>query len=850
MVFIQVKGQSIQKKTLTEKDYHLWGTLRNEKISPNGSWASFAMQYDSGEDTLFVKNTRTNKRYSFPKGYSGTFGSDNWYACKIPGDTLSIVNLAKGIIQHVPQTTEYHFSGNKKFIASFFKSGDNGYLILRDMYGKEIMRVNEVLAWKVSPCANFIACVTSKEVIILKLGKTIEPIKAINSSESSFYNIEWDEISTGLTLLSKANTSTTSLQQNKNIHYFRLSDKRLFTLSSNAIVPASVDWEFTPIKPAVSPNGKYIYIPMHIPAEQLKPEVVEVWNTADDYIHTSSIRSSKRPQKKSIFVWLPETSKIIPLTERIDTSILLSSDMEKILIAEPVLPLKYNTLVPNNNYFVKDLQSGKKTLILKDFPGHARSVTESSTGRYFTYFLDGNWWVYDSKQCRHKMISGEIKVPLSNVNDNAGSIGEYGIAGWTAEDSHILIYDKFDIYKVATDGSSSQRLTKGREKNIIYRIVRNSKKWQQAYIGNEEIYNLDKGFVILAKELNHTTSGYFLWTSNGIKEIISGYYKYSEFQQSANGKMITVMEQDVATPPRLIKIQENNHKEKLFQSNTHFKNYNWSSSDQIQYKGANGQNLSGVLYYPAEYNPQKKYPMIINIYETMGWTRHQYWKPTLLNEAGFNAANLTAKGYFVLFPDIEYVLGEPGESALKCVLASIDSALQKANIDKTKIGLIGHSFGGYESSYIATHTNLFATVVSGAGFMDFTKYYLSISGNHKIPEYWRSENSQQRMKVTPFEDWAKYDRNSPLRASKNLSMPILTYIGAKDTQVNPDQSLEFWLALKRLGKENIMLVYPDENHVFEDPKNQADLTQKIEQWFGYYLKDEAYPEWAKPYQSN
>lgn len=836
---LQMTAQAVQKKTLTEGDYLLWGKLNNHGISPTGRWLSYSMEYDASPDTLYVQHTATKKRLSFAEGYNGIFGSNSVFACKIQGDTLAIVNLLKGFVQLIPNAGNFQFSANGKFIV--YQSQKD--LIVKDFESQKEIKIVGVLDWQIAPSGNFITCSTLKGVSLLKLDNKLVQVPVMASEKAVYSNIEWDETSRGFTFLSSQSPESTIRQQH--LYYYRLIDKRLFSTEGMDTESSANDWNFSVIKPAISPDGKRVFVTMEVPSKQILPERAQIWNTQDDYIRTLSVRSTKLKSKKLILIWYPDIKRVVRFTDS-NTTLKLGGEMKTAITAEPVLPQSYLTLHPKMNYSIVNIESGKKTTLMENTSSAMEEIIGSPNGRYFAYFDKENLYIYDCKTNR-KVIS---RLPKSFLKgSNTSRLKNYGICGWTVNDNYLIVYDTYDVYKISKDGSLCERLTKGKETGTIYRVVKNKKKWSHPYLQNNEMEDIAAGLIMEVKDTTTNASGYALWKFANQKILTFGDYKYTELHRSTDKKTVTVIEEDFENPPRLVEIAtDTGSLVKQFQSNIHYANYNWGRSKKIHYK-IEGKNISAILYYPSEYDENKKYPMIVRIYETQSWSLHSYYNPSLLNGTGFNVANLTSQGYFVLCPNIEYVLGAPGESALKYTLGAVESAIENAKIDRAKIGLIGHSFGGYESAYIATQTNVFATVVSGAGFMDLPRFYLSISANHKVPEYWRFEDDQQRMKTSPFENWDAYDLNSPLRFSKLVTIPILTYTGEDDTQVDANQSISFFLALKRLAKENVMLIYPKEGHIFENEANQSDLTCKIEQWFGYYLKNEAYPKWAQAYKS-
>jgi dipeptidyl aminopeptidase/acylaminoacyl peptidase len=260
----------------------------------------------------------------------------------------------------------------------------------------------------------------------------------------------------------------------------------------------------------------------------------------------------------------------------------------------------------------------------------------------------------------------------------------------------------------------------------------------------------------------------------------------------------------------------------------------------LSYSNTKGQKLKAALFYPANYDPTKKYPMVVEIYDVMSKNRYNYANPSFLNPEGFNVTNYTLNGYFVLMPDIIYQMGNPGSSAVDCVTAGVNAVIGKGLVDKDKIGLYGHSFGGYETNFIISQTNIFKAAVSGAGISDIISLYFNISRNGYFQsDMWRFENQQFRIGKSLYEDKEVYVNNSPIMHAENVRTPLLLWTGKNDRIVPWNQSITYYLALRKLGVSTQMLVYPDEDHSLENADNQKDLSKRMMRWFDYLLKGES-----------
>ena len=236
--------------------------------------------------------------------------------------------------------------------------------------------------------------------------------------------------------------------------------------------------------------------------------------------------------------------------------------------------------------------------------------------------------------------------------------------------------------------------------------------------------------------------------------------------------------------------------------------------------------------------------MVVHIYDVMSDELHQYVNPSFLNPEGFNVTNYALNGYFVLMPDIIYKMGNPGSSAVDCVTAGVNAVIAKDIVDKDKVGLYGHSFGGYETNFIISQTNIFAAAVSGAGVSDIISYYFNISRNGDFrSDMWRFENQQFRIGKSLYEDKEAYISNSPIMYAENVKTPLLLWAGKNDRIIPWNQSVTYYLALQRLGVKNMLFAYPDEDHSLENAENQTDLSKRMMAWFDYFLKEKPTQSW-------
>ena len=188
--------------------------------------------------------------------------------------------------------------------------------------------------------------------------------------------------------------------------------------------------------------------------------------------------------------------------------------------------------------------------------------------------------------------------------------------------------------------------------------------------------------------------------------------------------------------------------------------------------------------------------------------------------------------------------GDPGVSSVKTMEIAVKAVVDKGLVDAKKVGLVGHSWGGYQSAYAVTKTNVFAAAVAGAGLTNLVSMYGMVAWAFGgAPENNHFEVGQERMMVPPWKDKESYVRNSPVMNIDNVNTPLLFEVGDNDKNVDWRQGIEMYNAARRVGKQMVLLVYANEGHGLRQDKNRYDYQNRILSWFGHYLKGEPAEEW-------
>jgi dipeptidyl aminopeptidase/acylaminoacyl peptidase len=240
--------------------------------------------------------------------------------------------------------------------------------------------------------------------------------------------------------------------------------------------------------------------------------------------------------------------------------------------------------------------------------------------------------------------------------------------------------------------------------------------------------------------------------------------------------------------------------------------------------------------YPENFDPSKRYPMVVEIHGGPAGVKTASW-PT----AHFDMSVMAGLGYFVFFPNPRGSYGEGeaftranvkdfGGGDLRDVLTGMDAMIQKAPVDNNRIGLTGWSYGGFMTMWTVTQTNRFRAAVAGAGIADWKSYY----GENSIDEW-----MIPYFGASVYDDPEVYAKSSGIDFIKQVKTPTLVVVGERDGECPAPQSFEFWHALKTLGVPTQLVVYAGEGHAFHDPKDRVDVLRRTLAWFDQYLGGDA-----------
>lgn len=833
-----VMGQA-PKKILTPADYHLWSKVSLHDMSPNGSWVSYQLTYDDGADTLFVRSKDGKKVYDAAKGFDGKFFGEHKFVCRVPGDSLIIFDLFKGNRSTFSNVTQYGLTTGNKFLA--FIEGEELYLMASD--GKIRYSEKGVFSFVLNPEETAMAYNSKNGVTYLDIS-TLKTHRLASVGKFNFTDIAWQQNGNSFAFMQHYEAAD---DREGTLSLYRIGEGKRYDFDQGILMDllgpkASVVPYRSKLK--VSDDGTKVYFAASANNPLPDKSAVQIYNASDRINFYASGTTDYIPR---VFAWWPDQERYLQLTDHIQSGVFLTGDEQFAVTYDMKGTVPQAKLYTDTDYYLTELATGKRSLFLTGKSSSTEVITASPAGKYIAYINESSWWVYNIITGDHQDLGSLIGIESALPPEKGDFIRDFhSIAGWTEDDAAILITDKFDIWQIDLTTMSRKRLTNGRENGTIYRphSVTGGMYMQSNWDGLMMPIITKEPLLLKGNGDKTKDSGFFVWQGK-LRKLIYESSDIPHLTRKPECDIYYYLRQKFDSPPAIHFIEGLKSPKLVFQSNPQHKDFHYGRAEVINYENSHGVTLQGALYYPANYDPEKQYPMVVYIYEKLSRDVHKYVSPTLYNNYGFNISNLVSQGYFVLCPDIEYISGDVGKSAADCTIEATKSIIDTGMVYPERIALVGHSFGGFEVSFIMTQTDMFTTAVAGSAITDFVSSNLGMGGSIKVPDTFRFEVQQFRMGRSLYEDMEGYIRNSPVLHAEKINRPILIFTGGDDRQVDPRQSMELYLAMWRLQKKGIMLSYPGEGHIMFQKHNKADLTLKIEQWLGYFLKEIPVPDWMR-----
>jgi dipeptidyl aminopeptidase/acylaminoacyl peptidase len=491
-----------------------------------------------------------------------------------------------------------------------------------------------------------------------------------------------------------------------------------------------------------------------------------------------------------------------------------------------------------------DVRTGEARVLAKKLLGtgfFGGAMISSPDGSRLLYWNDGNYHVYDLATGASRNITSGAPVSFINKEDDHNiDRPPTPVVGWSKDGASVLLSDNWDVWRVPVNGGTIVNLTNaGRAQKLRFqrRIVTDPR--DRGIDLTKPLY-----FAVYGERTKKSGVARVDAAKPGASILVLDDAQYFASRARDGDAWFFTKQTFTQYPDYWTSDGTFKNARQLTDAASQQKDIAWSSGARlIDYVSDKGDSLQGALFLPANYEPGKKYPTVVYIYEKLSQGLHAYAVP---NETrAFNPSVYTSRGFAVLMPDIVYRVNDPGMSAVWCVVPAVKAAIATGIVDSANVGLHGHSWGGYQTAFLVTQTNIFKSAIAGAALTDMVSMYSSVYWNTGSANQPIFESSQGRFTGNFIDNYDAYIRNSPAFHAKNVKTPLLLLHNERDGAVDFNQGITYYNTLRGLGKDVVLLQYVGENHGLQQPENQKDYTIRMKEFFDYHLVGKPAPDWLK-----
>jgi len=905
--FIASSSIAQQKKTIDFSVYDGWKVINNQTITDDGKWVSYEVNPYNGDSELVIMNPDRLTKKVFKRGSKALFSPTSKYIAfkvvpqvdsirqlklkkvkkdKFPKDSLKIwlfktnetIQVSKLNSFKIPvESSEWlaytHTFVEKKDTArktekakkkngKKVKGAPKVYdLVILNPLKKAEYRFKNVSEFNISRNGKLIGFIQVTSDSILQSKVTVfdtekEDIRKIFNKEGLAKKISLDNGGMQSSFIFSSDTVKTKVYslyywaQGKLISSEIVIDTNSLEMPKDWVVSEHGNIWFsrddskmyfgTALKPESEPKDTLL------DEEKVK---VDVWSWTDPLLQTQQLVELKKELKRNyLTVYHPDRKEVARLaSEHMPnvTTLLHGNSNVALGIADQDFQVEQSWKYPSRkDYYLIDVTSGNKQIILEKTTAETNI---SPFGNYVFWFdrTEKAWFAKNTKTLKTTNLTSSLKVNFYNEeHDRPSEVPSYGFAGWTKNDKYFLVYDRFDILKVDPKGvESPQMITNGtgRLNKLQYRYVKLNK--DISYV------EADKGLLLRVFNMDTKQSGFYSlgWgKSFMLKRLILDDFNFFPPIKAKKSTQLVWRKSSVKEFPDLWYSNLSfNNSLKISYVNPQQEKYNWANVELVKWKTFDGKVAEGLLYKPENFNPNKKYPMMVYFYRLYSDRLHSHYYPKP-SRSVINILFYASNEYLVFIPNIRYEDGYPGKSAYNYIVSGTKAITAKGYIDEKNIGLQGQSWGGYQAAYLVTQTNMYKAASVGAPVSNMTSAYGGIRWKTGMSRMFQYEDTQSRIGATLWEKPELYFKNSPLFYADKIETPLLLRHNDTDGAVPWYQSIELFVALRRLNKPVWLLNYNGEPHNLKNKSAACkDLSIRMMQFFDHYLKGKPAPVWLK-----
>jgi len=893
-------AQAGDERPIALDDILAWKSVSAAVISPDGQWLGYRVSPLDGDSEVVLRETRGDREYRLPVGEASgpggsalEFSTDSKWAvvtvaptkaeaeklkkAKKPlENTALLVALPGGEKTEFERVKRVAFSGesagwvalHRYGAAAAGKDGPKGTdLLLRDLATGDMLNVGNVSEFAFDKAGRYLAWTVDATDMVgngIQLRELATGVtRSLDSDEAAYEKPTWTEKGDGLAVL-------------KGVEDEAYEDKMYSVVGFTGLAGQPVKTVFAPSEADGFPDGMTVSpnrdprwtedlaalvfgihepkkkddasaegdkpaegapAPAAAPADDDKVDLV-IWHGLDPRLQSQQQVQATRDRDFSYLATYRVAEKRFVRLADDELREVAPAPHDRWAIGTDIRAYELDGNLDGRRYedvYVVDMRTGERRLVVRK---SRWNFDASPDGESYLYYDDGHYFVVSLETLAARNITRD--VPASFVDlENDQNIVKPPVRpiGWAADGRSVLLSDDYDVWQVPIGEGRAVNLTvNGRKDRIRYR---------RRFVLDEDEKGIDLGrpqYFEMYGEWTKKGGLARLSPGAGVERLFWDDALFSRVMKASKADVFAYTKETYKDSPDFyVTDAAFGAGTRVTDINPQQKDFLWSSGSRlVDYKSDKGDRLQAALYLPADYEQGKAYPTVVYIYERLSQGLNAYTRPTA---NGFNKSVYTSNGYAVLMPDITYRINDPGMSAVWCVLPALKAAIATGVVDAKRVGIQGHSWGGYQTAFLVTQTDMFAAAVAGAPLTDMISMYSLIYKNSGGTNQAIFESSQGRFKGGYWDNWEAYVRNSPIAFAKNVTTPLMILHNDKDGAVDFTQGVEYYNTLRRLKKPVVMLEYPGENHGLRKPANQRDYTVRMREFFDHHLKNAPAPEW-------
>lgn len=867
------------KPLITPKDYGKWELLGASRLAPRGDWVAVTVNRVNEENELRIRGGPRDTTIVVQYGLTPVFSADGKWVSYAIGvspkererltkdkkpihNSIVVRNLGTGETVAVTDISASAFSPDARFISMTRYPAEGkktSEVLVQNLANGTRLSFGNVgeLAW--AETGSLLALTIDTDggagngIQLYDGGSGV--VRVLESSASQYRGLAWRAKSSDLAALRTRVDKEFKDTAHVLLTWTGVANERQakqLDPATAAGFPAGMRIADSR-RPSWSRDGSIVYFglrPRDPVAEAIKKSDdkvsdVEIWH-ANDVRMLPQQKAQEQADLRSTLLtaWRVADGKVVRIgTDLNEQSTALEGARYATELDRKAYPWGWKFGRDDEDVWVVDLKTGERKRVLEKVRHYFGA---DPSGTKLTWSDGKDFWLVDIASGTRTNLTASLtsakKADFVNHDDDHPNNVPPVInpAGWTRGSAAYLVNDAYDVWSIAPDGSGGKRLTDGAKDHVVHRVINSAPSNASA---DERAIDLSKPvyFSIVGKQTKK--SGYARLNPNGAEErLVFADAGHGALSRADSAPVYAFTRQRYVESPNLYVGSDIANPKKMTETNAFQKDYSWGRVELFDFKSTIGVPLQAMLYYPANYDASKKYPMIVYTYERLTQGLHNYVAPR--ENDYYNTTVFTQNGYFVLMPDIVFRPREPGLGTQQSVEGAVKSVLARGTVDPARVGHVGHSQGGYEAAFLGTHSKLFATTVVGSGITDMISFAGQLHWQGGSAEFDHWETGQFRMEVAPWEDFKAMLDNSPLATVQTMpAKAMLLEVGADDGTVDPRQGSLFYNYARRAGKQVVMLMYPGEGHGLSKKENQVDYERRILQWFAYYLKGETPAKW-------